>query len=192
MPSPALTSRLDAVNVVLSAAGEQPVSSLTPAVADASNADNIIEEVSRSVQSVGWHFNTDEDVPLSPDNDGLINLPANVLKIDVENDASVDVVQRGVKLYDRKARSYVFSRPVKADIVYFLPFDELPEQARYYIAVKAARMFHDRFIGAEAQHRFTTEDETRAQMALVAVNLDNADINLFRRNAQLSRLTQRR
>lgn len=179
-----MTSRLDAVNTILTACGESPVNDLTGSTADTANAETVLDEVLRDVQSEGWHFNTEDEVPLTPNGSGLIDLPANVAKIDLSasDTSEVDIVQRGTRLYDRKARSYVFTRPIKAEVVYMLPFEELPEAARRYIAVRAARIFHDRFVGSETTHRFTEEDELRSRMTLTASDLDNADVNIFASN----------
>ncbi len=136
-----LSSRLDAVNTILGAAGESPVSSVTGSTADAAAANAIVDEISREVQSEGWHFNTETGVPLAPDSNGNILLPENVLQIDCDRFAypDVDVVQRGSKLYDKIARSYVFSKAIAGEIIYLLAFEELPEAARRFIIVKAAR-----------------------------------------------------
>lgn len=193
MSTPALTSRLDAVNTILTASGESPVSSLGGTTADTANAEAVLDEVLRDVQTEGWHFNTESEVPFTPDNSKLINLPANVAKIDLSasDTQEVDIVQRGTRLYDRKARSYEFKRPLKADVVYLLPFEELPEAARRFIAVKAARIFHDRFVGSETTHRFTEQDEIRARMALTSANTDNADANIFTSNPMFWTLRRR-
>lgn len=184
MSLPALTSRLDAVNIILSASGENPVSALNNTTADAANADSILEEVLRDVQSVGFHFNTENDFPLTPDNDGKIILPSNVAKVDVDSweFPDVDVVQRGSNLYDKVSHSFVFTKPLKAEVVFILPFEDLPEQARRYIAVRAARIFHDRFVGSEVEHKFTADDELQARTNLNKSNLENADPNIFRDN----------
>lgn len=194
MPSPALTTRLEAVNTILTASGEQPVSALSNTTADVANAEAVLDEVSREVQAEGWHFNTDKDVPLVPDNSGYINLHASVVKVDIDPFLyhDLDVVQRGSRLYDRKNRTFSFSRTLKAEAVYFLPWDDLPEQARRYIAIKAARVFHARFIGSEAVFRFTLEEETMARASLVKSNLSNADINFFRANPSRAFQTFRR
>lgn len=188
MPLPTLTTKLEAVNVILSAAGEQPVTSLTGTTADAANAESILDEVSRAVQSPGYHFNTDKEVPFVPDNTTKeITLPSNILKIDADvyDFSDVDVVQRGAKLYDRKNRTYQFKRTIKADVVYLLPFEELTEAARRYIAVRSARVFHDRFVGSQEQHRFTSEDEYTAKQDFVSANLQNQDANIFRSNPRM-------
>lgn len=190
----ALTSRLDAVNSILSASGEQPVSSLSASTADVANASAVLDEVSREVQAEGWHFNTDKDVPLTPNGSNEIVLAANVLKVDVDpfQFSDVDPVQRGSRLYDRKNRTYTFTRELKGEVVYLLPFEELPEQARRYVAMKAARVFHARFIGSETVFRFTVEEEVAARTSLVRSNLANADINFFRSNPMRAYETHRR
>lgn len=189
-----MTSRLDAVNTILTASGEQPVSALINTTADVANAESILDETSRDVQARGWHFNTEKDVPFVPDSDGFINLPANVVKIDTDvyRYADIDPVQRGSRLYDRKNRTYVFKRKVEAEVVYFLPFEELPEQARRYIAMKAARVFHTRFIGAEVVFQFTQREEDDALGSLKKAELANADSNFFASNPAMARRAYRR
>lgn len=190
-----MTSRLDAVNTILTASGEQPVSALSNSTADVANAESVLDEISREVQAEGWHFNTDKDVPLVPDSSTKqITLPANVVKVDVDpfRYYGVDAVQRGTKLYDSKNRTYQFQQNLAAEVVYFLPFEELPEQARRYIAMKAARVFHARFIGDERIFRFTVEEETAARASLVKANLANADVNFFRSNPTRAFQTFRR
>lgn len=188
MSTPALTSRLDAVNVILTSCGESPVSSLSGSTADAANADVILGETLLSVQSKGWHFNTESDVPLTPDGDGFIALPSNCLRIDADpvEYSSIDIVQRGLRLYDRTARSYVFTAPIKAEIVYALPFEELPEAARRYISIRASRIFHDRFVGSETEHAFSEKDELEARASLNESNLDTASTNLFTANPRFA------
>jgi hypothetical protein len=53
------TTKLEAVNVCLTNIGEAPVASLTGLQVDAQVASSIIDEVSREVQSNGWHWNTE-------------------------------------------------------------------------------------------------------------------------------------
>ena len=127
-------------------------------------AKAVLSEVSRAVQKKGWHFNTEVAFELAPTvSEREIQVPANVLKIDtVHPDKGVDVVHRGTRLYDRANHTYEFERSVRVDMVVALPFEELPESARYYIAVRAARVFQARTVGAESLYRFTAQDETDA------------------------------
>ena len=53
------TSELEAVNTILSAIGEAPVNSLTGSLPiDATQAQNLLKEISREIQAAGWHFNS--------------------------------------------------------------------------------------------------------------------------------------
>jgi hypothetical protein len=176
-----LTTKLEAVNIILGAAGEAPVSTLTEATLDVANAASILDELTRVIQVEGWTFNTEADVPLTRQSDGTIPAPANSLKIDVDPQAYPDVspVLRGTRLYDAKGHSYSFPEDIKAEIVYLLPWDELPEPARHYITVRASRVFNDRFVGSELIRGFTENDEVRARMVLQAYDTDSADHTIF-------------
>ena len=52
----AFTSKLEAVNQMLSTIGQSRISTLATA-GEANDAQKILEEVDRAVQSEGWHFN---------------------------------------------------------------------------------------------------------------------------------------
>ena len=56
------TTKLEAVNTMLTSIGEQPVQTDDFAgLSDAAIAAQILDNVSRAVQSRGWIFNTDLD-----------------------------------------------------------------------------------------------------------------------------------
>ena len=63
----ATTTKLEAVNVMMTSIGETPVNTITAATTtDVAIAITILDNVSREVQSVGWHFNIDQDYQLIP------------------------------------------------------------------------------------------------------------------------------
>ena len=57
------TSKLEAVNQMLSTIGQARVASV-PASGEANDAQKILEEVDRAIQAEGWHFNIFYDVDL--------------------------------------------------------------------------------------------------------------------------------
>ena len=71
-------------------------------------------------------------------------------------------------------------------VVYFRDFDEIPEQARRYINIKAARVFVDRLVGDQALRTYTEQDETRARTILTETDYANADHNLLRGDPSLT------
>ncbi|MCQ4158760.1 hypothetical protein NON00_02310 [Roseomonas sp. GC11] len=169
------TSLLDAVNTVIRATGEAPVVSILPTdeqlPPNIAAALNLIEEVRKEMQVRGWWFNRERDYPLQRTTDGEYTLPANTSRIDVSEGQSVRVTQRGTKLYNLDTHSFIFTETdLKVDLVLELPWDDLPEVARQYIAIVAARRFQARYLSSPNLDGFTQVDEMRA-----LVNLQNAE-----------------
>jgi hypothetical protein len=183
MPLPAVaTTELEAVNTMLTTIGESPVNQISESTADTRIAYLILGEVNRATQIRGWHWNTESNVPLTPNQaTSEITLGSDVVRVDVNEREfpNVNVIQRGTRLYDKKNRTYLFTSPLKAEIVYLRPFAELPEQARYYIIVRSARLFQQRMIGDATGSAFSSEEETTAFMALNSAEDETADYNIF-------------
>lgn len=90
------TTKLEAINIMLSSIGESPVNSLTSGLVDAEMAETILNATSRDVQSQGWHFNTEPSYGIVPLASGELLLPANCLKVDqISSEREFDLVQRG-------------------------------------------------------------------------------------------------
>ena len=88
MTNPTLMTELEAVNIMLGAIGESPVSSLDdPSLVDVALAKSILDETNVALQTAGTHFNLEKNYPLTADTDGNINVPANCTKIDTVGDS---------------------------------------------------------------------------------------------------------
>ena len=180
----ALTTKLNAVNTIISVIGEAPVNTLGGSAVPVTvvQAESALDEISRAVQSDGWHFNTEHEYVLTPDaSTSKITLPNNTLRVDLDPEfyTDSDPVQRGLTLYDRKNHTDVWSKKVKASIVFELDFTELPEQFRHYITVKAARVFANRFLGSREIEGFALRDEIEAKARAVDSDSENADRTIF-------------
>ena len=178
----AATTELECINIMLAAIGEAPVNSLTGTVpVDVRIAQSTLIEVNKQVQSEGWSFNTEIDVTLTRDGSNNIPLGTDVLRVDAQthDHPSIDPIQRGLKLYDRKNNTFVFDEDIRCTVVYFRSFDELPEQARSYMTIKAARIFVDRLVSDQSLRTYTQEDEIRARSVLMETDLSNADHNML-------------
>ena len=178
----AATPELECINIMLAAIGEAPVNSLTGTVpVDVRMAQSTLTEVNKQVQSEGWSFNTELDVTLTRDANNNVVLGTDVLRVDAQthDHPSIDPIQRGLKLYDRKNNTFIFDEDLKCTVVYFRSFDELPEQARSYMTIKAARIFVDRFVSDQSLRTYTEGDEIRARSVLMETDLSNADHNML-------------
>tara|TARA_R100000654_G_scaffold70615_1_gene101004 strand:+ start:1772 stop:2407 length:636 start_codon:yes stop_codon:yes gene_type:complete len=188
-----MTTELNAVNTMLSAIGEPPVTTLDGQTnADAAIAQNILLEINREVQTMGWHYNTQFDVEFQPNTDKQIVLPTNVVRIDIDprvrsgtpdmvstNTDNRDITQRGTRLFNKTKNTFEFDKNVKVTVIYLLPFTELPEAVRRYITIKAARVFQDRMVGSQKHHAFTRQDEIRALALMKEFEMDTADYSIF-------------
>tara|TARA_R100000234_G_scaffold55626_1_gene33406 strand:- start:194 stop:802 length:609 start_codon:yes stop_codon:yes gene_type:complete len=185
----AATTELEAVNIMLAAIAEAPINSLTGLLpVDAVTAQSTLTEFNKEVQSEGWSFNTETDVTLTRDGSNQISLPSNVLRVDanIHQHPTIDPIQRGLKLYDRQNNKFEFDEDLICTVVYFRTFNEIPEQAKRYINIKAARVFVDRLVGDQGLRTYTKEDEIRARAILMETDLANADHNLLRGDPSLT------
>lgn len=179
------TTKLEAVNSMLSTIGEAPVNSLTSGLVDAETAETILNEVSRSVQAHGWNFNSEPDYTVAADTSGNVVLPAEVIRADLANSVTKyrsskkEYVQRGNKMYDKVKHSYNIGEALKLDVVVLLDFEVCPEVARRYITVKAARIFQERVVGSDSLSAMNRNDEQEALFALREMEGDNGDYNIF-------------
>tara|TARA_R110002167_G_scaffold366011_1_gene592612 strand:+ start:110 stop:685 length:576 start_codon:yes stop_codon:yes gene_type:complete len=178
-----LTTKLEAVNIMISVIGESPVNTLggTSVPVTVVQALAVLTETNKAIQSEGWHFNTEYDYPLVPDSIGKITLPPSILKIDLDPTiyTDSDPVQRGLKLYDRKKHTEVWTQELKSIITFELDFEELPEQFRHYITVKAARIFASRLLGSREIEGFALRDEIEAKARAIESDSESADRTIF-------------
>lgn len=176
------TSEIEAVNALLATIGEAPINSLEGQLTtDASMALSTVHEVSREVQTEGWSFNTEEKYPLVPDQEGFIYLPSNCMSIIFPRPTleEKNIVQRGMRLYDKEEHSYKFKRTLYADVIMLLPFEELPEAARRYITIRAARVFQQRVVGSDTLHKFNQWDELHARSILLDTESQVSNANIL-------------
>lgn len=173
-----LKFKLYAVNIMLHCINEQPLSDDV----DFENsmegqlAASVLEETKKSVLGEEWDFNTDEGYALSPDADGYIHVPYNMLDISV---AGSSIVIRSGALYDKSLQSRKFTAPVLCDIVWDFAFNDLTHPLRQYITLRAARTFGRRQIGDMDEFRNASEDETKALLSARNSDSRTAQYNML-------------
>ncbi len=241
---------------MLSTIGQSRISQLASA-GEANDAQKILEEIDKAVQSEGWHFNIFYDVELArgsetitcavtntttvttkngntdtahylskgetitigntdytvasipnnspnsfvasagPTGDTMgytkrIGTPTTALNVDFSSYrySELDPVVRGRFIYDKKNATYEFSDTLKAIITYQIPFEQnstggesLPEYARRYITMKAARVFAQRHVGDPQLVQMASYEEREAHAQFIQADSENAETNVF--NASL-------
>lgn len=174
LPTP--LTELDAVNILMATIGEARINALSgEQVGDVAEARATLLEISREVQGRGWHFNRERNVPFALDENGKVPIGTNVARWDVSETSGKDIIRRGSYAYSLTDRTYIFTAALKATVVYYLPFEDLPDSARYYITIRAARRFANRQITATEIEKFSIRDEADARADFLDENEENAD-----------------
>ncbi len=176
-----LTTKLEAVNTMLGNIGESPVTQITVTSTlpiSAVTAITVLDEVSREVQSEGWHFNTVNKQTLTPNSSDEIVLAADIMHVDTL-DNSKDIVQRGGKLFNREDNTFTFTGAIDVRLMFLLDFTDLPEQARRYITLKASRVFQARTVGSQELEQQILRDELKARYNLEEMDGQGADRTIF-------------
>lgn len=179
-----MTTKLDAINQMLAGIGQAPVVSLDFANPEISLAESILESVSRQVQGEGWHFNTEIKYPFTPDNNGNINVPPNVLQLSdnkLDNQSKYQTVLRDGKLYDKVNHTYTFpvGQTIRCDVVWYFEFEDLPQVFKDYITQRATRVFAGSVVGSENMFKFNAQDEQVLRANCLAYDTGTSDVNVF-------------
>lgn len=167
----AKTSELEAVNDVLEAISQAPLSSLAaiPTI-DGRQALNRLRQVSTEIQAKGWYFNTNYDFELPVSLNGEVILPAATLYVDIvpSGIGCGAATERNGKLFNVETNSFDFGdyTVVRVDLVQELPWDHLQEVARRAIVTRAARRFAQRKLGDPNLAQYTADDERLAHIEL--------------------------
>jgi len=151
---------------------------------DVAIALNTLREVSREVQAEGWTFNKEFNFPITPDSNNQIIIPNNVLQIDLNQDAIVnlnrDAVKRGNKLYDRTAHSYTWEdETVYVDITWYYDWENIPTPVQAFIVARAASIVSSRIIGDSNQYQMLQQKEAFARSMALEYECNQGDYTFF-------------
>lgn len=188
------TTELEAVNAMLAAIGEAPINSLIQSgLADAILAQTILGQVCREVQSRGWQFNTETEFPITANVNKTISVPQNAIEISIADSMKVNwlITQRAGKIYDLTNHTFSIGQTLKFNIKWLFTFEDCPEAFRWYVTVRAARMFIDRTVGNETIHGYAESDETTALAVLKQSEALTADYNILVGNYSVFRALDR-
>lgn len=174
------STELDAINDILSAIGEPPVSSLdAEANADVANARRILANQNRRVQSKGWTFNIELDTTLTPDVfSQMINYLPTFLKV-TSTSGTTNYIKRGEFVYDTTNKTDLFESSIQVNLVMLRDYDEMPWCFRDLIVAKAARQFNMRFFGDDSVEAKLAQEEAEAQQNCMEYELDYGNYNML-------------
>ena len=175
-------TELNAVNSILGAIGQTPVTTLDLENPETSFVYQLLQECNRDVQDEGWVFNREQCYPITPNDQGYINIPANILRMDVsENDVyrTSDVIKRDGKLYDKYRHTFVFTRPVYMDIVWLFPYSDLPSVFQRYITSRASGRAATQLVSNPNLTQLLTSQEAQTRAACIEYECNQGDHNMM-------------
>ena len=147
-----IDTELSAINTILGTIGQAPIQKIELENPEVNLIYNLLQESIIDVLGEGWSFNTEDHIPLPPDSDGFITVPANALHYDISDGQrlrSKDVTIRNGRLYDKVNHTDKFTSSIDVDVVWLFGFDldlanksqvggSIPEVFKRYIIAKAS------------------------------------------------------
>ncbi len=184
MPYPTTNAaeELPAVNQILASVGQAPVTTLDQTNPDVAIAYDTLLQVSREVQAEGWSFNTEENIKETPDVNGYISYPANVLQMDLTNNSSnynKDVIKKNGKLYDKIEHTDVWTDDVYVDKLFWYDWVDLPTVMQDYIVARAAAVVSSRIVGDSNQYQMLQQREAYCRAAVMEYECNQGDYTFF-------------
>ena len=186
-----LDTELSAVNSILGAIGQSPITQLkntTTGSLISTNPEisfiyNILTEVNKDVQNEGWHFNTENHKKVTLTADGNITLPTNTLRYDFHDGLSnkdYDVVTRNGKLYDLINHTDTFTKgDYYIDVVTLYGFADLPNPFQRYITYRSAARAATQLVSNPNLVQLLKEDERKLRAVCLEYDCDSGDFSFF-------------
>ena len=177
-------TELSAVNSILGAIGQSPVTSIVKENPEVGFIYNLLRDANVDLQNEGWHFNTERHVEYTPDDDGKIAIGGDVLRMDTTDgwvDRTHDVVKRSGYLYDKYNHTDDFSdhTTIKLDIVKLIAFEDIPSVFQRYIIYRASRMAATQLVANAQLVQLLQLQEQQARATCQEYECNQGNHNMF-------------
>ena len=184
-------TELSAVNQVLGAIGQAPITELDYANPEISYIYQLLQECNRDVQSEGWSFNTEKHVTTSPDANDQFVMADNILQVDLSGDfanRNLNVIVRDGKLYDKVQHTNEFTKAkgllnndgtIDLDYVYLLDFTDLPQPFKRLVIYRAATRAAAQLVSNPTLVQMLQVNEVRAQSYCMEYECNQGDYSMM-------------
>ena len=177
-----LDTELSAVNSILGAIGQSPLTTLNFDNPEVAMIFNLLRDANVDTQAEGSHFNTEKHVKFAIDANGKIAIGNDILSMDLhENQAkrTHDLVRRAGFLYDKIDHTDVFTDDLTLDVVRLYNFEDLPVIFRRYITYRASRVAATKLVANPNLVKLLAQQEALARAALMEYECNQADHSMF-------------
>ena len=177
-----LDTELSAVNSILGAIGQSPLTTLNFDNPEVAIIYNLLRDANVDTQAEGWHFNTEKHVKFSINTDGKIVIGNDILSMDLHDNytkRTKDLVRRNGFLYDKTDHTDVFTEDQDLDIVRLYEFEDLPIVFRRYITYRASRVAATKLVANPQLVKLLAQQEAIARAALMEYECNQGDHSMF-------------
>ena len=177
-----IDTELSAVNNILGAIGQSPLTTLNFDNPEVSFIYNLLRDANVDTQAEGWHFNTEKHIKFSPDTNGKIAIGDDILSMDLnDNEArrTYNLVRRNGFLYDKQDHTDVFTSDIDLDVVRLYLFEDLPIVFRRFITYRASAAAATQLVANPNLVRLLTNQAGLARAALQEYECNQGDHSMF-------------
>jgi len=177
-----IDTELSAVNNILGAIGQSPITTLNFDNPEISFIFNLLRDANVDTQAEGWHFNTEKHVKFSPDSNNFILIGNDILSMDLHDgrfDRRSNFVRRNGRLYDKVKHTDIFTSDVDLDVVRLYEFEDLPIIFRRYITNRAARAAATQLVANPQLVKLLAQQEALSRAALMEYECNQGDHNML-------------
>ena len=181
-------TELSAVNAILGAIGQSPVTSINKTNPEIGFIYNLLRDSNVDLQAEGWHFNTERHVKYTPEDVGgvqKIAIGSDILKMDVTDGWSkrnYDVVKRNGYLYDKYDHTDDWDEltdGIDLDIVRLISYEDLPEVSKRYVIYKAAVRAATQLVGNPQLAQLLAQQEALSRAAIMEYECNQGNHTMF-------------
>ena len=180
-------TELSAVNSILGAIGQSPLTSLNFENPEVGFVYNLLRDANIDIQNEGWHFNTEKHVDYVPDSTtNKIAIGDDVLKLDVTNGwthRQYDVVKRNGYLYDKYDHTDLWDDlpddGISLDVVKLYNYEDIPSVFKRYIIYRASRMAATQLVGNPELTQLLAQQENLARAACMEYECNQGNPSMF-------------
>ena len=177
-----LDTELSAVNSILGAIGQSPLTTLNFDNPEVAMIYNLLRDANVDTQAEGWHFNTEKHVKFAKDINGKIAIGNDILSMDGHDNYTKrtrDLVRRNGFIYDKMEHTDVFTEDLDLDVVRLYNFEDLPIVFRRYITYRASRVAATKLVANPQLAKLLAQQEALARAALMEYECNQGDHSMF-------------
>ena len=175
-------TELSAVNSILGAIGQAPLTTLNFDNPEVSFIFNLLRDANVDTQSEGWHFNTEKHVKFAIDANGRIAIGNDIVAMDLHDNytkRTMDLVRRNGFLYDKIDHTDVFTADLDLDIIRLYKFEDLPLPFRRYITYRASRQAATQLVANPQLVQLLQNQESLSRATLMEYECNQADHSML-------------